>query len=220
MSHSEKNLELARLYFERCDVLKAIEVLEPTIDVCIESKDYDYYLEAMHILFRAYAETMAFEKIIYEKKRLDGLVKNHNLDFKSRTHYVLGLCASSQRDYKQALWHCQKALDLGIQNNEKENVCNATLGIAISYYYMERYDESLKEIYNLQVFMNVMELPQISLSAHILKGQILRKIQKYDQAIEVLWQSYEVLKRDRNFYSYITILFSLGCTYRLSLIHI
>lgn len=214
MEFSASNLELGRLYFERGDILKAIEVLEPLAQSCVERKDYEHYLDTLHVLFRAYAEYLDFDKIEKEKKRLLDLTTAQEFKMSSKTYYALALCASYKNEHESALDYSQKALSTGLAEGNKEAVCYAISGLAISYYCLDRLQDALKEIFNLQVFMDVMDLPQIRISSHILKGQILRKMGKYEQALDVLWQSYDVLKNHKNFYIYVSVMYGLALTYK------
>jgi tetratricopeptide (TPR) repeat protein len=214
MEFSSSTLELGRLYFERGDILKSMETLEPLVHSCIQNKDYEHYIESLHVLFRAYAEFLEFDKIEFHKNLLLELTASEQLRMSSKIYYVLALCASYKSDHNQSLEYSQKALSSALNEDDKEAVCYAISGLAISYYCLDRLQDALKEIYNLQVFMDLLELPQVRISSHILKGQILRKLGKYDQALEVLWESYDYLKTNKNFYTYVSILYGLSLTYK------
>lgn len=216
MESSSTKLEVGRLYLERGDVLKSLEVLEPLAKEYLCVGQDEKYLDTLHLLFRGYAELLDFDKITGTKEFLTGLVSEKGFKLTGKTYYTLALCASYKHDHNEALEYCQKSLATSLAEDNKESVCYAILGLAISYYNLDRLQDSLKEIYNLQVFMNVMDLTQVRLSSHILKGQILRKLQKYDQALEVLWQSYELLKHDKNFYAYLSLLYGMALTYKES----
>lgn len=214
MESTTTPLEVGRLYLERGDVLKAIEVLEPLANVSLAVHDHNSYLDTLHLLFRCYAEILDFDKIRATKETLNVLAAEQGLQVTSKTYYTLALCASYTNDDEKTQEYCQKALNLALAENNKESVCYAIMGLAISYYYRGQLEDSLKEIYNLQVFMNVMDIPQVRLSAHILKGQILRKMKKYDQALDILWASYEILKSQKNLYTYLSLLYGLALTYK------
>jgi tetratricopeptide (TPR) repeat protein len=216
MESSSTKLEVGRLYLERGDVLKAIDVLEPLAIKYLAEGHHDLYLDTLHMLFRGYAELLDFDKISQTKDVLTKLVEEKGIKLTGKIYYTLALCSSYKHDHDQALEYCQKSLVTSLAEDNKESVCYAILGLAISYYNLDRLQDSLKEIYNLQIFMNVMDLSMVRLSAHILKGQILRKMHKYDQALDVLWQSYELLKVDKNFYSYLSLLYGLALTYKES----
>lgn len=214
MEFSASNLELGRLYFERGDILKAIEVLEPLAQACLQYKDHEHYLDTLHVLLRAYAEHLDFDKIEKEKERMLTLTMQHQVKMNSKIYYVLALCASYQNEHEQSLTYSQKSLHLALEENNKVNACYAIFGLAISYSNMDQPQKSLQEIYNLQVFMGAVDVPQIRLSVNMLKARILRKMGKYDQSLDVLWQSYEVLKSYKNFYMQISVLIAFAHTYK------
>lgn len=214
MESSSTTLELGRLYLERGDVLKAVGLLEKLSEEFLSAKNYDSYLDTLHLLFRGYGELLDFDKIHQATDRLIALSSEEGFQLTGKIYYTLALCASFKNEHAKALEHCQKSLTLSLAEDNKESVCHAILGLAISYYNLDQLQNSLKEIYNLQIFMDVLELPQIRIAQQVLKGQILRKLGKFDQALEVLWSSYEVLKQHKNFYTYVSILYGLALTYK------
>ena len=215
MEFSASNLELGRLYFERGDILKAIQVLEPLTSFYEANKDYENYLESLHILLRSYAEHLDFEKIESCKEHLLRLTGNSGIKMSSKIYYVFALCASYKNQHEQALELGQKSLSLAVQENNHLGTCYAIFAIAISYSNMDQLQKSLQEIYNLQVLMGAIDVPQIRLSVNMLKARILRKMGKYEQSLDVLWQSYEVLKTYKNFYLQTSAFIAFAHTYKL-----
>lgn len=215
MEFSASNLELGRLYFERGDILKAIQVLEPLTQIYENNKDYENYLESLHILLRAYAEHLDFDKIEKCKQYLMTLTQDKNIKMGSKIYYVFALCASYKNQHEQALEFGQKSLTLAVQENNHLGTCYAIFAIAISYSNMDQLQKSLQEIYNLQVLMGAIDVPQIRLSVNMLKARILRKMGKYEQSLDVLWQSYEVLKTHKNFYLQTSAFIAFAHTYKL-----
>jgi DNA-binding winged helix-turn-helix (wHTH) protein len=214
MEFSASNLELGRLYFERGDILKAIEVLEPLANSSIGAKQYSLYLDVLLLLLRAYAEHLDFDKIEKEKNRLIELTHSHGLQMTSKINYVLALCASYRNQHDEALAYSQESLSLALQENDKHTACYAIFGLAISYSNLDQLQKSLQEIYNLQVLMGALDIPQIRLSVNMLKARILRKMGKNEQSLEVLWQSYEVLKNYKNFYMQTSLFIAFALTYK------
>lgn len=207
-------LEIGRLYLERGDVLKAIEMLAPLSNELLQTQKYDQYLDTLQLLFRGYAELHDFEMIDHAQNLLNRLVDAEAIQLTPKMLYTLALCSSYRSKHAQSLQLCQQSLTLAIKRDDQEGMSHAILGMAISYYHLDQLQDSLKEIYNLQIVMNILELPQVRLSSQILKGQILRKMKKFDQALDILWQCYEMLKTEKNLYSYISLLYGLGLTYK------
>lgn len=206
--------QLGIFYFERGDMKLAVETLEPLLPTLLNEKNINEYLEIQNILLRGYAELLEFDKIRQAKEVLQDGVLRQGLELNSKTFYTFGLCASYRDEFDTSISYCQKALEIALQKNSKEDICYAITGLAIGYYNQSKLSEALKEIYNLQVFWGVMEIPKLRLSAQILNAKIYRKLGKYEQALEMLWQCYDLLKNQKNHYMHLLVLYSLALTYK------
>jgi tetratricopeptide (TPR) repeat protein len=165
-------------------------------------------------LLRMYAEREETEKIRETKERLQDLVLKEGFDLNAKTYYTLGICAIYKDQDDVALDYFQKSLSLALATDHKEDICFAINALAVAYYELDRLPEALKEIYNLQIFFQVMDLPELRLSSQIMNGHILRKLKKFDQALEIFWDCYDLLQKEKNLFMYINLLRSLGMTYR------
>ncbi len=217
LSHqNESLLELGKLYCDRGDLIIAIDKLELASEAFFKAQNFDRYLECQNLLLRNYAETKKFEKITSAKERLQDLVLKEGFELNAKTYYTLGICASYKRQYEVALEYFQKSLAIALSEDNKQDICFAINGIAITYYNLDKLQEALKEIYNLQVFFQVLPLQELRLSSQILNANILRKMKKYDQALNILWDCYDTLRVNKNMYQYFFLLFCLGKLYKES----
>ncbi len=215
LSNSPSNLcEIGKIYAERCDLKEAFQVYLRASELALKEKNYAVYLKAISQLLRIHAERDENSEIEKIKEQLQELSSTQGFELDSKTLYTLGLCASYRGQNKTALEYLEKALAMALANDDKENVCYAIAGISIVYFGLKRYDDALKEIYNLQVFFQVMPLPDIRISTLILNGHVLRELGKYDQALEIFWRCYDELKTQKNLYLYLYLLFALGITYK------
>lgn len=206
--------QLGMFYFERGDMKLAVQALEPMLPELLHQKNMTEYLEVYNVLLRCYAELLEFDKIRQSKESLQDKVLQEGLELTSKTYYTFGLCASYRGEYEASLGYCQKALELALQKNSKDDICYAIMGLAIGYYNQNKLSEALKEIYNLQVFWGVLEIPRLRLSSQILNAKIYRKMGKHEQALEMLWQCYDLLKTQKNHYLYLLVLYSLALTFK------
>ena len=211
---NETALELGKLYYERCDFGIAIEKIRQAADGFFADKDFEQYLRCENYLLRMYAEREDAEEIRATKERLQDLVLKEGFDLSAKTYYTLGVCGLYKEQRELALEYFQKSLSIALANDSKEDICYAINVLAITYYGLGRYQEALKEIYNLQIFFQVMDLPDVKISSQILNGHILRKLKKHDQALEVFWECYDLLREEKNMFMYISLLRSLGVTYK------
>ena len=162
---------------------------------------------------RIYAEMEDGQSIDELKDQLQTLVMKEQLKLDSRTYYTLGLCAFYRGQKELSLEYVEKSLSLALTSDEKEDICYAIHGLAIVYTSMDRIEEALKEIYNLQVFFQVISLPELEITSKILNAHILRKMGQFDQAADILWTCYEKLKQRKNFLLHLELLYAMGITY-------
>ena len=207
-------MEVAKLYYERCDFGVAIEKFQEASAEYFASRDFDNYLKCQNYLLRMYAERADSENLGVTKERIQDLVLKEGFELTAKTHYTLGLCAAYKGQYDFALDYFQKSLSIALAADDKEDICRAINTIAYTYYDQDRLQDALKEIYNLEIFFQVLDFPEIRLSSQILNGHILRKLKRFDQALEIFWDCYDKLQTEKNLYFYIGLLRSLGITYR------
>ena len=214
-NNNDNTLQLAKLLFERGDILECVSILEERQSLAFSENDDKLYLERSNYLLRAYAELMDTAKINVLRARLLEWSQQKG-DLIPRTYYTLALCESHLGNYEKALDYCRQSLDVALKLNQKEDICYAITGLAISYYQLGRLQEALREIYNLQIFFEALELPQLQLTSQIINGHIFRKMGKFPQSLEVLWQCYDLIKEEKNLYAYLSLLYGLGLTYKES----
>jgi tetratricopeptide (TPR) repeat protein len=213
---NDASMELAKLYYERCDFAIAIERFKEAADGYYSEKNFEQYLKCQNYLLRMFAEREESENIRASKERLQDLVLKEGFELNAKTYYTLGICASYKGQFDVALDYFQKSLAIGLAADNKSDICYAINGLAITYYSLDRLSEALKEIYNLQVFFQVMELRELRLSSQMLNGHILRKMKKYDQALEIFWECYELLRQEKNLFIYLSMLYGMALAYKES----
>lgn len=213
-SQADATMELAKLYFERCDFIVAIGKFREAADAYFQERDFANYLHCQRYLLRMYAEREDAENIRLTKERLQDLVLKEGFELNAKTYYTLGICAIYKDQNDIGLDYYQKSLSLALAADDKRDICYAIYALATAYYELDRLPEALKEIYNLEVFFQVMDLPELKLAASITNGNILRRLKKFDQALEVFWGCYDLIQADKNILIYITLLRCLGLTYR------
>jgi tetratricopeptide (TPR) repeat protein len=213
---NDASMELGKLYHARCDFGLAIEHFTDAANGYYEEKNFELYLKCQNYILRMYAEREEAENIRITKERLQDLVLKEGFELNAKTYYTLGICASYKGQFDVALDYFQKSLAIALASDNKHDICYAINGLAITYYSLDRLSEALKEIYNLQVFFQVMDLRELRLSSQMLNGHILRKMKKYDQALEIFWECYELLRAEKNLFIYLSMLYGMALTYKES----
>jgi tetratricopeptide (TPR) repeat protein len=139
-------------------------------------------------------------------------VLKEGFELNSKTYYTLALCAAYKQQMETALDYLRKALSIALATDKKEDICHAIFGLSSVYAHptVGRYTDALKEIYNLEVFFQVYNLPEIKVASQMLNANILRRLKKFDEAIEVLWRAYDEIKLTKNFNSIVNLQVQLG----------
>jgi len=202
--------ELGKLYSERGDFFEAIEKLRLAAELFQQERQMAGFLKCQNLLLRLYAETDQESLIHTTKEKLQDLVLKEGFELNSKTYYTLALCASYKGQQETALEYCQKSLAIALANDNKEDICYAISGTASVYSRMGKLQEALKEIYNLQIFFEVLDVPEIKSATLILNGLILIELKKYEQAIEVLWQAYDQVKVQKTIHLHVYLLALMG----------
>ncbi|MFZ4404443.1 MAG: winged helix-turn-helix domain-containing protein [Pseudobdellovibrionaceae bacterium] len=215
METLERQLELGFLYSDRGDFTQALDFLNQAVEGFFQNKNYTQYLKCLNRILRIYAEREDFEKINQTKERLQDLVLKEGFELNSKTYYTLGICARYKGQTDSALDYFQKALTIALAQDNKEDICSAIFGIAGIYSRPEvaRYTDALKEIYNLEVFFQVYSLPELRVSALMLNADILFQMKKYEEAVDVLWKAYDLLKEVKNLTTSIYLLAMMANIY-------
>lgn len=213
MSQTNNTFEIGRLYFDRGDFHLAIPQLKEAAAYHFSKRDFSEYLKCQNLLLRMYAEREDFDEINSTKEVLQDLVLKEGFELNAKTYYTLALCASYKLQHETALEYLQKSLSIALATDNKLDMCYAICGLAICYNMLGRHTDALREIYNLQVFFQVIDLPDLKMSAQIVNGKIFRNLKKYDEALVIFWSCYDVLKSSKSLLYYINILYELGLTY-------
>jgi len=215
MSSADRLFELGKLYCDRGDYDTALENLKPASEQYFKDKNFTPYLKGLNLMLRMFAEREQFEDINRTKELLQDLVLKEGFELNSRTYYTLHICSLYKGQVDLALDYAQKALALGLAQDNKEDICNAIFSIANTYAQpqLARYSDALKEIYNLQVFFQVYNFPDLRISTQLLNASILKNLKKYDEAIEVVWKAYDDLKLTKNIVMSTYLLGMLGSIY-------
>ncbi len=215
MNSFDSTFELGKLYSDRGEFVPAMAYLRESAAGYFAEKNFSQYLKCMNLLLRIHAEREEIEEINSTKEKLQDLVLKEGFELNSKTYYTLAICASNKGQFDTSLDYLQKALAIALANDNKEDICNAIFGLAMCYSAppIARYADALKEIYNLEVFFQVYNLPELRVSALILNGNILAQMKKYEEAVTVLWKAYDAIKETRNVISASYLMIQMGDVY-------
>lgn len=210
MASADQSFELGKLYCDRGDFEPACKHLRQAAEIAFVSRNFEQYLKCQNLLLRIYAEREQFDEIHSTKEKLQDLVLKEGFELNSKTYYTLAICASYKEQDDLALDYFQKALAIALAADQKEDICHAIFGLALVYSRpsIGRYQDALKEIYNLTVFFQVLDVPELRMSTQMLNAEILRRLKRFDEAIDVAWKAYDEINKTKNITmaTYLTIL--------------
>ncbi len=213
MDATDRAFDIGKLYFDRGDFKAAIPELKEAAQTYFAKKNLAEFLKCQNLLLRIHAEREEFEEIQKTKEILQDLVLREGFELNAKTYYTLAICASYKGQNEVALEYLQKSLSIALATDNKVDMCYAICGLALTYNFLGRYTDALREIYNLQVFFQVIDLNDLKMSAQITNGKILRNLKKYDEALVIFWSCYEALKENKSIIYHINLLYELGRTY-------
>ncbi len=207
-------LEFSELYRDRCDFTKAIQKGSESAELFLEAKDFDNYLKVLNLLLRIYAERQDDIEIHKIKETLQDFVLKEKFQLNAKTYYTLGICAVYKKQLDLGLEYFQKSLAMALEKNNKKDISYAIHALAIIYSQQGHYEKALREIYNLEIFFQALDLKDLKLGAEILNGFLLYKLNRYEQALEIFWKAYESIKVQKNLFMYLQLLYAMGITYK------
>lgn len=211
--HPKQAMEMARLYYDRCDATASLNLYRQAAEGFKVIRDYKNYLDCFNQIIRIHAEQNNQELVLQEKERLQDLVLKEGFELGARTYYSLGVCESLRKNHDSAMDFFQKALSISLATDSKDDICYAIYGVALTLKNQGKIQEALKEIYNLKVFFQVIEVPEIKVATEFLNTQLLIELKRYDEALELLWQIYEKIKDNKSVFFYVNVLTYFGFVY-------
>ena len=219
MAESQKTkqdifFELGELYCERTDFERSCENFEKAAKIFGSEGNLVRYVECLNFLLRMYVESENFTDLERIKENVRDLEKNSKAQLTAKTFYTLGRCASYEAKYDEAIQYLKRSLSLALKKDSKEDMCFAINGLAIVYSERGFYDKALKEIDNLRDILQVSPSPKIQFSSLLLNGRIQKALGKPQEALEIFWKCYALLKDQKNVSMQINLLYHMGSTYR------
>ncbi len=208
--NADQSLEMGKLYCDRGDYSQALPHLYQSAEIFLTEKNFTQYFKAVQYILRIYAEREDFEQLSALKEKLHDIVIRENIEITSRAYYVFGIAAVYKQQIESGLEYFKLALEQSLKHNDKEDTCHAILGIAVCLRHQKKFDEALKEIYNLNIFLQFIDNIDLKASVLSANAMILMNLKKYDQALDVLWSAYELTKHSKHLSVASIILANIG----------
>ncbi len=206
--------EAGRLHWSLGQFKSSIQKVSSAGELYEEVQDFDMFFRCQALIIRMYAEMGQAKSVNEIRSKIEKVLKRETLAHPPVVLTAYAFLAQQNGDLNLALEHLQKALAASLAKDSKEDTCHAIYGLVVIYAHLNRLDDALNEIYNLKVFFQVLDMPEIELSTAIMNGYILAFGKKYEEALNIFWSAMEKLRTRQNVYSYVNLLYALGFTYR------
>lgn len=195
---TDQYFEMGKLYCDRGDYSQALPHFYKCADNAISEKNFTLFFKVSKNILRIYAESEQFEQLSAYKEKLHDLIIRENLELTANIYYVFGIAAIYKGQPDSAMEYFKLSLEKSLKGNDKEDTCHAILGIAICLRHQKKYEEALKEIYNLNIFLQFLDSLELKAAVLNANSMILMDMEKYDQALDVLWSVYELSKNSKD----------------------
>ncbi|MCB0394098.1 MAG: winged helix-turn-helix domain-containing protein, partial [Bdellovibrionales bacterium] len=199
---------------EKCDFVNALPKLESAAELFLSQGKSEEFLECKRLVLRIHLEMANEAELNNTKERIQDMVLNQRTELSSKTYYTLGICSVYKSQHKAGVEYFQKALALALSKDNKDDMAHAIYGLSQTYFWLGRHEESLKEIYNLQVFFEVLDVPQLKQATKILNGFIQLKLNRTEEALDIFWQAFDTIKEQKNLFMYFYVLYAIGIAYQ------
>jgi tetratricopeptide (TPR) repeat protein len=208
--------EISKLYCDRGDYDLALPNLIEAANLFLTDKNYNQYLKCTQNILRIYAEREDFDQLSALKEKLHDTVIRENIQLNSRVYYVFGIAAVYKGQTETALEYFKIALEHALKTDVKEDICYAILGISICYRRQQKFEEALKEIYNLNIFLQFIDNPDLVTGVMSANAMVHFELKKFDQSLELFWQAYEQTKYSKQLSTSVGMMANIGsCLFEL-----
>lgn len=214
--NADRVYELSKLYCDRGDYQLALPNLIEAAEAYLADKNFEMYLKSAQHILRIYAEREEYDQLSAFKEKLQDTVIRENIQLNSRVYYVFGIAAVYKGQIENGLEYFKIALEHALKADQKEDICFAILGISICYRSQKKYEEALKEIYNLNIFMQFIENADLKTAVLSANALVHLDMHRYDQALDLFWLAYEQTKHSKQMTTSVGLLANIGiCLYEL-----
>lgn len=213
---AETFYELGTLYTDKGELKKAEPRFRQAADVFLKLNSFKEYLKCQNKLFRVLVEMGRTQEVEILNSQLKYQIQQNDIQISAPLLYTQALFYFFSRNYDECEKCLENSLRLALQEDAKEDICNALFGQARLYFVQGKQDVAEKKIKNLEIFFDVIQLPDVQVATQFLITEIQMKQGQYSKALEMIWKCHDLLKSNPNpfFRSYLFVNFSI-CYFNL-----
>lgn len=213
---AETFYELGCLYIDKGDLSKAEPKFRQSADVYLKLNYFKEYLSCQNKLLRVLVEMGRFKEVEILSNQIKYNVEAFEIEPSAKLLYTEAVFAYMSMDLDVADKKFDESLKKALEEDSKEDICNALFGQATVYKAKKLDDMVEKKLKNLEVFLDVIEISDVKAATKLFQAEIEIDKGNYSKALDLVWECHDVLKTNPNqFYrAYLFSCFAL-CYYYL-----
>ena len=228
-------LELANLYYEKCDFPNAVECLEKVKTEALQFHLYENYFKSVSTLLRIFAERLEFDKIqslVREVLQVGDTLPDYER-YVAKLEYNQAIFFAYSREYDRAAEHFDNSetaakvsferagADDSLRAEAGRDLLYAQFGLASIASSQSRYQEALERLETLERKIEEFSgLPEEVLRSEFLeasilvsRGNVYRELGEHQKALDTFWKAHGRLKAQKIWSYYYYVLLGLGRIY-------
>ena len=209
-SKADLLFELARLQAEQGDLLAAAKSFSTAQIEYLRSHDYVGYLKCSNCLLPIYAEIEDDLSIREVRQHLHEMIVSGEIESTAESLYTLALAARYDEQHKQALDFLERSFTEAMEVGNKRAIAQALVGKVDVYICQQNFVSALHESENLQVVLQLIDIPELKLRSQIQHGELLCALGRMKEGLDLLWTALDTLKEQKSFRQLIWIFMAMG----------
>lgn len=192
----EGHYRLGKVFYDKADLKSAREQFLLALDKTIYPRDSFAMFKCYGFLIRIYSESMDFspaEKYILAAEKLVDKFQQDLGSLNSHYFYNVGMVATYKGNFESSLENFLLAYQKAQVENEPELMAKGLYAMANSCFNLERYDNAIQYLGQLQELLVILKKEYLEGSMHVLLGNIYKELgnthlanNSFDKAVRLL----------------------------------
>lgn len=195
---AETFYELGCLYCDKGALAKAEPKFRQAADVYLKLNHFKEYLNCQNKLLRVLVEMERFKEVEVLSSQIEYNVEAYDIAPTARLLYTQGVFSFMSMDLDVTEKKFEESLKKALEEDNKEDICNALYGQAKVYKAKKMPELVEKKIKNLEVFFDVIEVPDVKAATKLFQAENEIEKGNYARALELAWECHDILKLNPN----------------------
>lgn len=208
---------LAKLYYDKSDLLKAEEYFLKALEMSEFPRDTFAIFKTYGFLIRIYSQTLnereAEKYISLSEKILEEYSKNAG-SLNAEYFYNQGVVSSYRGEFERAKENFQMSYKKSQEENEPELVSKSLFSLATALFNLGEFKESLLFLSQLTELLLILKKDYLKGSMHILHARINTELNNFKEALTSYDEALRTLQKKSCWNLYCSILVGKGIVYK------